>query len=76
MKMEILTNFIWIPSWNQKDDCEARIVYFRKEFVADEMDLLNARTVRISADSRYKLYVNGNFVQEGPQKPLDRMEWL
>lgn len=76
MRMDILTNFIWIPSWSQKDDCEAKIVYFRKEFVADEMDLLNTRTVRISADSRYKLYVNGNFIQEGPQKPLDRMEWF
>ncbi|MBD5393981.1 MAG: hypothetical protein HDR71_06865 [Lachnospiraceae bacterium] len=37
------------------------IVYFRKEFH-------NADELRISANCRYKLYINGKFVQVGPQK--------
>ena len=34
------------------------------------------KEIKITADSRYKLYINGKFVQEGPQKPLDQKEWF
>ena len=69
-----LTNWIWTPDWTAEDDRETRIVYFRKQFTLSELPAL--KTIRITADSRYKLYVNGRFVQKGPQKALDLKEWF
>ena len=34
------------------------------------------KEIKITADSRYKLYINEKFVQEGLQKPLDQKEWF
>ena len=71
---KLVTNWIWTPDWEIGDDHEARVVYFRKE-----VELTNtipaSKKIRITADSRYKLYVNGLFVTEGPQKALDTKEW-
>jgi len=72
--MSNLTNWIWTPDWNSDDDSRARIVYFRKKINIDKVT--DSRCIRISADSRYKLFVNGEFVQEGPQKALDLKEWF
>lgn len=69
------TNWIWLPTWTPEDDSDARIVYFRKEILL-ESPLPSQKKIRITADSRYKLYINGQFVQEGPQKPLDTKEWF
>lgn len=69
------TNWIWLPNWTPEDDSDARIVYFRKEMMVDGV-LPAKKEIRITADSRYKLYINGKFVQEGPQKPLDQKEWF
>ncbi|WP_455501340.1 alpha-L-rhamnosidase-related protein [Gemmiger sp.] len=69
------TNWIWLPDWTPEDAADARIVYFRKEFAVNDDSLSVERKIRISADSRYKLYVNGSFVQEGPQKALNLKEW-
>ena len=55
------SNWIWIKDWKQEDQGKPVIVYFRKEFQ-------DANRLRISANCRYKLYINGIFVQEGPQK--------
>ena len=33
------------------------------------------KEIKITADSRYKLYINEKFVQ-GLQKPLDQKEWF
>lgn len=69
-----LTNWIWTPNWSEVDESKSRLVCFRREFflekIPDEMAL------KISADSRYKLYVNGCFVQEGPQKAVSTKEWF
>ena len=70
------TNWIWLPVWTPEDDDFARIVYFRKEFNIEEGRLPETYRLRISADSRYKLYINGQFVQEGPQKATDLKEWF
>ena len=70
----LMTNWIWIPEWTPQDDADARIVYFRKEIELTEKP--ENKRIRISADSRYKLYVNGTFVQEGPQKALSLKEWF
>ena len=69
-----LTDWIWTPEWTAEDDREPRIVYFRKSFLIQ--DLPASRRIRITADSRYKLYINGRFVQKGPQKALDLREWF
>lgn len=69
------TNWIWLPNWISEDDSDARIVYFRKEMMVDDA-LPAKKEIKITADSRYKLYINGKFVQEGPQKPLDQKEWF
>ena len=68
-----MTNWIWTPDWTAQDDQEPHIVYFRKRFSLDTVPA--SKLIRISADSRYKLYVNGIFVQEGPQKALSLKEW-
>lgn len=44
---------------------------FRREFEWDG----RALTVKVSADQRYKLYVNGNYVGEGPQRG-DMQHWF
>ena len=72
-EMNYKTSWIWLPDWSREDDADARIVYFRKKFVPE--DLLPSLPVRITADSRYKLYVNGTFVQEGPAKG-DLEQWF
>ena len=72
---QFMTDWIWTPDWTAEDDTDVRIVYFRKAFTQEAGKLPEKRPVRISADSRYKLYVNGQFVQEGPQKALSLKEW-
>lgn len=57
----MVSNWIWIKDWAQADKTKPYVVYFRKEFT-------QAEKLRISANCRYKLYINGTFVQEGPQK--------
>ena len=34
------------------------------------------KEIKITADSRYMLYINEKFVQEGLQKSLDQKEWF
>ena len=70
----LMNNWIWLPDWAPEDDSDARIVYFRKEITVGEKP--ESKRIKISADSRYKLYVNGVFVQEGPQKALDLKDWF
>lgn len=60
------TNWIWIPDWNQEDKKEPRIVYLRKELELEEIP--GELEIRISADSRYKLYVNGQLAEIGPSR--------
>ena len=51
----------WITVKKQAD-C-SRLYSFRKEFTCQGADSFK---IRVSADSRYKLYINGHFVSEGP----------
>ncbi len=55
------SNFLWIKDWNKRDKGEPVVAYFKKKFVAGEK-------IKVSANSRYKLYINGEFLCEGPQK--------
>lgn len=73
---KFFTNLIWTTDWATEDDNSARVVYFRKEIEIEDGKVPASKEIKITADSRYKLYVNGGFVREGPQKALDRKEWF
>ncbi len=60
------SNWIWLPDWSAEDKEEPRIVYFRKKIELRQVP--EKAEVRISADSRYKLYVNQQLVEIGPSK--------
>ena len=59
----------WICTDDEQQSDEKRILLFRKviELSAIPVDCL----LRITADSKYKLYINGEFVNTGPQKGDD-----
>lgn len=66
------SRWIWLQEWDEKDNSHTRIVYFRKGF-----ELKNNATkaiIKVSADSRYRLYVNGVSVSFGPCRG-DRYVW-
>lgn len=58
------SNWIWLPSWTARDKEIPRVVHFRKEI--DLKAHPGQAAVRISADTRYKLYINGTLVEVGP----------
>ena len=58
--------WIWTKDWTEEDKKTARRVYFTKEFALQEQ--VDKNEISITADCRYKLYVNGEFVQYGPAK--------
>lgn len=60
------SNWIWSPDWDAKDKQHPRIMLFRKKIDMEETPL--AGTIRISADTRYKLYVNGHLAEFGPSR--------
>lgn len=66
-------SWIWHPHWKEEDEAKGGgFVYFRKT-----CELRKGRhncALRISADSRYLLYVNGVPVSRGPCKG-DRFTW-
>lgn len=66
------SNWIWMKGFEQYDQKEACMVYFRKAFVLNEVP--ETLRLRISADSRYKLYVNGELAEIGPARG-DRILW-
>lgn len=64
-------NWIWIGSLNAQEREEPMQVLFRKTIYPD--DVPRSLVIHITADSRYKLYVNGAFVQAGPSKGDDQV---
>ena len=68
------TNWMWIPDWNPEDQAKTTIVCFRRTLwlsrVAGKAD------VEITADSRYKLYLNGKLVEFGPMKGDDQVWYV
>lgn len=67
------SNWVWIPSWNAKNKENPCIVCFRREVNLDA-EAQKAK-IRISADTRYKLYINGVLVETGPGRG-DRQIWF
>ena len=61
-------NFIWTPDWTFADHEKPQLVLFRRSFILKDITRRYAIRLRISADTRYKLYLNGRLIQEGPAK--------
>ena len=66
------TNWIWLKNWTAEDKEDAVVALFRKKINIAGIPLEGK--IRISADSRYKLYINGKLVEVGPCKG-DRQVW-
>lgn len=66
------THWIWLGEWSAQDREEPALVLFRKKLCfTDKPKLVR---LRISADSRYKLYINGKLAEMGPSRG-DRQIW-
>ena len=74
MAWENTSDWIWTNEWSAEDKETERIVYFRKEITLSEVPV--SYLVKITAADRYKLYVNGQFVQAGPQKGTKEFWYL
>lgn len=73
VKEKTSSNWIWVRGWQPEHKETPALVLFRKVF---DIQTEPAKVrIQISADSRYKLYVNGIFVEAGPSKG-DRQVWF
>ncbi len=61
-----LSGWIWTGEPHAALVSEAQLVYFRKTLVLETIP--DTFSVHLSADSRYKFYVNGSLVETGPEK--------
>ncbi|PKG21900.1 alpha-L-rhamnosidase-related protein [Niallia nealsonii] len=65
--------WIWTPDWTMADENKiGSFVYFRKKFYLEEGP--HQAEIKVSADSRYRLFINGVSVSFGPCKG-DRFTW-
>jgi hypothetical protein len=61
--------WVWIPNFNEAErDALATFVLFRKKFLWTAKTSGKECAVHVSADSRYRLFVNGVSVSFGPCK--------
>lgn len=72
MKDKHSTNWIWHSDWSQEYQAKPQQVFFRKTF---ELTEVNESKIELSADSRYKLYINEQLVEIGPSKG-DNQIWF
>ncbi len=68
------THWIWTPDWKEQVDGKPSLVRFRKCFDLEKKPEM--MKLRISADTRYKLYVNGQFAEFGPAKGDQRIWYV
>lgn len=61
-----MINRIWTTDWTAEDASTPRVVRFQKEFHLDKTP--GEAKIQISADSRYKCYLNGTLIGFGPAK--------
>ena len=54
------THWNWTPDWSAEDQSQPRIVLFRRACLISDSDHAHG-DIRITADTHYKLYVNGAF---------------
>jgi len=66
MEFQKESNWIWIPSWSCEDKEQPCLILFRKEIEFATKPI--KACISISADTRYKLYINEKLVEVGPSK--------
>lgn len=67
------SNWVWSPDWSAKDKDCPRVMLFRKQIELGEEP--REGRLKISADTRYKLYVNARLVEVGPSRG-DHQVWF
>ncbi|KAL6409172.1 Bacterial alpha-L-rhamnosidase [Ilyonectria robusta] len=74
--MNFDSTWIWHPDWVEDPSSSSAggFVNFRKEVVLDHIPQ-NPVRIQVSADTRYKLYINSRFVHAGPVKG-DQQAWF
>lgn len=65
------THWLKLPECTPEKQNMPRLYYYRKTFVLDHKPSI--LRLRVSADSRYKLYVNGQLKEIGPAKGDDQV---
>ncbi len=60
------THWIWLPDFQEKVANAPTLARFRKTFALETVP--ERFPIKISADTRYKLWVNGHFAQFGPAR--------
>lgn len=60
------TNWIWLPEWTAENKQAPVLALFLKKL--DLAAKPESADIRISADTRYKLYINGQFAEMGPDR--------
>ncbi len=63
--------WVWTQNWSATDKEQPRLVYFRRSFTLPDLKMPFVGQVKVSADSRYKLSINGHPVSVGPCKGDD-----
>lgn len=65
---DLQDNWIWVPNWVDSSDINTagRLVHFTRSFELEGAP--QKALLRFSADTRYKLYVNGRRVAVGPSR--------
>lgn len=64
--MNEYSNWVWCSEWADEHNNTPTIVLFRK--IIEIENIPEKAVINISADSRYKLYINEHFVEVGPSK--------
>lgn len=67
------SNWIWSGDWTAQDKDCPRVILFRKKLEIEEEPYMGS--IHISADTRYKLYVNGRLAEVGPSRG-DQQVWF
>ena len=65
--------WMWTDDWKPQDADDVRLVCFRAEIDFDTVP--DTFCLHCSADTRYKLYVNGQLIQFGPAKGDDHVHY-
>jgi hypothetical protein len=72
---QLQTNWVWVPDWvdSSESNTAGRIIKFTREFNLPSQP--NQARLHCSADTRYKLYVNGVRVGFGPARSSPLSVW-